>query len=131
MSEKQIKVLLIEDMQLAQTAAANVFKKLNCYFQIVPIAVKGLEEILKEDFDIIFVDLQLPDMNGFALAKVIRQLETGKRTPLIVLTSHNLTEGIKEEGRKAGFDDFLQKPLNIVVTQEMFLKHLGIQNNPT
>jgi two-component system aerobic respiration control sensor histidine kinase ArcB len=129
-TQKQIKVLLIEDMQLAQKAAANVFTKLNCYFQIVPIAVQGLEEILKEDFDIIFVDLQLPDMNGFALAKVIRQLETGKRTPLIVLTSHNLTDGVTEEARTAGFDDCLQKPLTVVMAQEMLLKHLGIEISP-
>lgn len=112
-------------MQMAQRAAERIFHRLNCNIDVVPVAVEGMSEVLHDNFDMIFVDIQLPDMDGIVLAKIIRQLEKqGKRVPLIVISS-SLTQDLIEKGKKVGCDDFVQKPLTMSTAKKLIFKHLG------
>lgn len=120
-----IKVLMIEDVQIAQVAAFNLFKKLRYDVHIVTNGVKALEQVLLKHFDIIFVDLQLPDMNGFELAKTIRNIERHfPRVPMIAVTANSEQE-LKMKSRNAGFDDYLLKPLTVEALRHVMFKHLN------
>jgi signal transduction histidine kinase/DNA-binding response OmpR family regulator len=59
--------------------------------------------------DIIFMDIQMPEMNGYDATKAIRESETGRRTPIIALTAGTV-KGEKEKCMQAGMDDFMTKP---------------------
>ena len=71
----------------------------------------GLKVIAEGDFDLILMDLRMPDMNGLT---AIRQLRAGgtlrRHVPIVVVTA-DISEGVKELCRAAGADDFLEKPV--------------------
>ncbi|MGM9478150.1 PAS domain S-box protein [Pedobacter sp. GSP4] len=61
-------------------------------------------------FDLIFMDIQMPEMNGYECARKIRSVETGSRIPIIALTAANVM-GEREKSLAAGMDDFITKPV--------------------
>jgi CheY-like chemotaxis protein len=64
-----------------------------------------------EPYDIILMDLHMPGIDGLEATRRIRELEQGRRTPIVALTANALTEG-REQALAAGMDDFLVKPLD-------------------
>lgn len=124
-TNQNIHVLVIEDLNLAQITALHLFKKLKCQVHIVAEATRALELILKIPYDIIFIDIQLPDMNGFELASTIRGIEKRHHhLPLIAVTANSYEE-LGDRSKEAGFSDYLIKPLTIENIRHMLLKHLN------
>lgn len=124
MNRKEIKILMIEDLKIAQIAAINLFAKLSCSIQVVANAAAALEKILLSRYDIIFIDIQLPDINGFELAQTIRNIEKRwTRLPLIAVTA-NFTEELENKSKNSGFDDFMIKPLTLENVRHILSKHL-------
>ena len=79
------------------------------------IAANGREALLaleKESFDLVFMDLQMPEMDGFAATATIREKEkgTGKHQEVIALTAHAMS-GDRERCLTAGMDAYLSKPI--------------------
>lgn len=129
MSEAKIKALMVEDLEVAQVVAFNIFKKLDYHLHIVTNGVTALEQVLREHYDIIFVDLQLPDINGYELAKTIRTIERRyPRMPLIAVTA-NSDPNLKIETENAGFDDYLLKPLTLEAVRHITFKHVNKNKN--
>ena len=71
------------------------------------IAVRACEEKMP---DIIFMDIQMPEMNGYEATRKIRSLQTNVRVPIIAITAGNV-KGEKEKCMDAGMDDFISKPI--------------------
>jgi CheY-like chemotaxis protein len=112
-NNKTPKVLLVEDLKVAQVAAYNILKQLGVSFEITTTAASALDRVLKANPNLIFVDIQLPDLNGFELTETIRSLERkDTRIPIVALTA-NFTEDLEERCRKSGIDDFLLKPITV------------------
>jgi two-component system sensor histidine kinase/response regulator len=89
---------------------------LESWGQRVTIAVDGREALGlfdQQSFDVILLDLQMPEMDGLETAACIRQreLKSGKRTPIIALTAH-AGPNFRDECMAAGMDEFLTKPLH-------------------
>src|SRR5690606_13528302 len=73
---------------------------------------QAIEACSTQEFDVIFMDIQMPGMDGLETTRHIRALEEGKRrTPIIALTAHTITEQ-KSELLIAGMDDCISKPVN-------------------
>ncbi|MFD2287888.1 PAS domain S-box protein [Pedobacter petrophilus] len=70
----------------------------------------GIEQFKKMSFSLVFMDIQMPEMNGYECARKIRAFEKEKRTPVIALTAANV-KGEREKCVAAGMDDFITKPI--------------------
>lgn len=109
-----LKVLLVEDDLINQKIEGTFLTKLSCK---VDTAINGAEAVKmykKGNYNIIFMDCQMPEMNGYDAAKAIREYEKGSalRTPIIALTADASQKDL-EIARNAGMDDHLAKPVTI------------------
>lgn len=106
------KVLIVDDDIINMSLAKTIVKSILPNSQITE-AENGMEAIelfRKENPDIILMDIQMPEMNGYEATKEIRKMETKKRTPIIAITA-GTKPGDKEKCFTAGVDDYLTKPI--------------------
>lgn len=123
---KNLKILLVEDHEINRFLAVTLLENNG---GIVDIAINGLEAIDLLDnqkFDIILMDIQMPDMDGIETAKHIREnLEIN--TPIIALTA-NAIRGDDEKCFEAGMNDYISKPFNQEDLVKKILKHITLDN---
>ena len=105
------RILVVEDNQENRMLANRILASVGCQ---VDIAVNGLEAVAKAHdtiYDLILMDLRMPEMDGFQAAAIIRKQEKadGVRVPIIALTAHAL-EDYRDQAFAAGMDDYLTKP---------------------
>ncbi|MDD2944003.1 MAG: ATP-binding protein [bacterium] len=122
-SPTPIKALLVEDNLVNQKVAIKILQKLNIE---VELAVNGLEALEKAEintFDIIFMDCQMPVMDGFEATKNIHRLyeSQNRYTPIIALTAHALA-GDEEKCLLHGMDGYLSKPIDINALKKVLKK---------
>jgi CheY-like chemotaxis protein len=110
-----LRVLVAEDNPVNQMLAVRMLQKLGHEATVVPDGRAAVAAVEAEAFDLVLMDVQMPEMDGFAAAAAIRQHEAGApgrpRIPIIALTAHAL-KGDREQCLAAGMDDYLSKPLN-------------------
>lgn len=120
-----VKALMVEDLQISQLVARQLFARLNCHLDMVQLASRGIEKLSLSAYDIIFIDIQLPDINGLDFVSAVRQAESkGKRIPIIAITS-TATEEVKVKAKEVGCDDFIKKPLTFDRLKEILLKYVS------
>lgn len=104
----QVKILLCEDNQLNQSLAKKVFKKFGFDFEIADNGKVGLEKLKTGKYDIILMDLQMPEMDGYQATTIIRN-ELKLNIPIVAMTAHSLV-GEKEKCIEIGMNDYIGKP---------------------
>ncbi len=113
-AQKQLKVLLADDHDANQVLLKTVLQKKGCSVRCVSNGKEAIEAYRSEKFDIIFMDIQMPEMDGFEATKQIREKEKEKKRethiPIIALTA-NAMKGDRERCLKAGMDDYIPKPI--------------------
>ena len=113
-SERSLRVLLAEDNPINQTLATRILERLGHKVQVVNDGKEALELARAQDFDLIFMDVQMPEMDGLEATKAIRTVEagTGKHVPIVAMTAHAM-KGDRETCLSAGMDAYLSKPIRI------------------
>ena len=108
-------VLLVEDIELNIMVAKSVLEKLGCQVDVAMNGEKAIERFEQNHYDLVLLDIQLPDMTGFAIAQYFRQnYENGiydYLPPLVALTANVMQS--KAEYQAQGMDDVLRKPLDV------------------
>ncbi len=109
----KLKVLLAEDNQVNKRVATLMLEKLGCHVESVSNGRHALERSADGSFDIILMDIQMPEMDGIEAAKAIRERERQSNTrPLqIIALTADAMQGDRERTQAAGMDDYLTKPL--------------------
>ncbi len=125
-----IHILLVEDNVISMRVTQALLESIGC--RVTP-ARNGLEAVTAYRdgmFDIVLMDCQMPDMDGYEAAKAIRQIETsrGQATPIIALTANALV-GSREASLAAGMDDQLTKPLTLAELSNRLLHWLAPVNS--
>jgi len=124
MPVKSQHVLIVEDEPTAQFSAEHQLKQLGFTVDIAANGQKALHLLEHNNYDLIFMDIGLPDISGLEVTAEIRKREQGKpRTPIIGLTIYALEEDEKH-GLNVGMDDYLVKPLLHKRLQEILQKWL-------
>jgi CheY-like chemotaxis protein len=106
------KVLVAEDNVVNQKLATKVFQKLGCSVTVASNGEEAIAAVASGDHDIVFMDVQMPVMDGFVATRGIRALggEKGK-IPIVAMTA-NAMQGDKEQCLAAGMDDYVAKPIS-------------------
>jgi two-component system, sensor histidine kinase and response regulator len=117
-ARNRLRVLLAEDNAVNQTLAVRLLEKRDF---LVSVAANGRDTLAafeKEDFDLVLMDIQMPEMDGFEATAAIREIErrTGRHVPIIAMTAHAL-KGDQERCLAAGMDAYISKPIR---TNELF-----------
>ena len=106
------RVLLAEDVKLNQMLTQKLLARSGYQIDIAENGIQAIEAIRNADYDVILMDVQMPEMDGIEATRHIRQLPGEKKfVPIIALTAQaeNNTE---DELRAAGMDDYISKPIN-------------------
>ncbi len=109
-----LRVLLAEDNPVNQTLAMRILEKLGHNVHVVNNGKEALRRSQEEQFDLIFMDVQMPEMDGLEATAAIRDAEatTGKHVPIVAMTAHAM-KGDREKCLSAGMDGYLSKPIRI------------------
>ena len=109
-----VHVLLVEDLAVIQRAVQNILNHFNIQLTCASNAIDALHYIERNHYDLILMDIGLPDMPGNMLTKRIRHLETSTQThtPIIALTA-NQNEDDHKNYLDAGMEEVMIKPITI------------------
>jgi len=116
-------VLLAEDNLINQKIAKGLLEKIGCNVTIVENGRKAVEQFKHGKFDMIFMDIQMPEMDGYEATGIIRELEKTKdvRIPIIAMTAHAM-KGDRDKCLSAGMDEYVTKPISINTVLEAMQK---------
>ena len=111
---EQLRILVAEDNPDNQILVGVLLKKINADYQMVANGHQAVQKLLLEDFDLVFMDMQMPEMGGEEATHLIRH--AGVDVPIIALTANVMRED-RERYLAAGCQDLLAKP---IVQKEFF-----------
>jgi PAS domain S-box-containing protein len=118
-------ILLVEDNLVNQKVATAMIKKLGCNVTVVPNGARALEQIAIKRFDLIFMDCQMPIMDGFETTRAIRQMVGEIQSiPIVAMTAHALKED-RQKCLDSGMDDYLSKPVHLDSLVAVLKKYCG------
>lgn len=104
-------VLIVEDNEVAQRIVTKTLTKRNYHVVSAYNGIEAIRQVEESSFDLILMDLQMPEMDGIEATRRIRQSEAGKNIPIVAFTA-NVTPEYRLICRDAGFAGFLAKPIN-------------------
>jgi CheY-like chemotaxis protein len=105
-------VLLAEDNPFNQKVAGSMLRLLGCRVKIAANGVEAVAMALQEDFDLVFMDCQMPAMDGYEATRRIRLLPGPRSGVRVIAMTANVMSGDRQACFAAGMDDFLSKPIN-------------------
>ena len=123
MSAPKARVLLTDDNKMNRKVASNLLKLFGIKPDICGSGVDTITEMKKNEYEILFLDHMMPEMDGIETLKYLKEMDLVGNTRIIALTA-NAVVGAKEQYMEAGFDDYLSKPIDIPELEKMLRKYL-------
>ncbi len=114
---KPLRILLAEDNKMNIKLALTFLEKANHQVTVAMNGREAVEFLRKDHFDIVLMDVEMPEMDGLDAARAIRDGQSGdsnREIPIIAMTAHSLPE-YREKVLKAGMNEFITKPINLAL----------------
>jgi two-component system sensor histidine kinase/response regulator len=122
---RQPLILVAEDNEVNQLLAVRMLERRGFRADVAGDGRQALRAVQERDYDLVFMDCQMPEMDGYAATKAIREHEgEAMRVPIIAMTAHSM-RGDRERCLAAGMDDYLSKPLDHVAFDAALERWLG------
>jgi PAS domain S-box-containing protein len=110
---RKVRVLLAEDNKVNQMLAVAILKKRGYDVTVADNGREVVDLVRRSDFDVVLMDVQMPELDGFEATALLRaaEAETTRRLPIIAVTAHAM-EGDRQRCLEAGMDDYIGKPID-------------------
>lgn len=119
----QLSILLVEDNSINQKVAKSIFKNIGYEIELAANGAEAIEKIKNNNYDIIFMDLFMPEMDGFEATEQIRK--AGIKIPIIAMSADSDDER-KAKSVLAGMDEYLPKPAKVETVKQLLIKLFSI-----
>ncbi len=106
-----IRVLLVEDNEINQRVAQEILENAGLVVEICDNGRMAVRAVARTTFDIVLMDVQMPEMDGYEATRSIRAMERFQELPIIAMTAHAM-KGDREKCIEAGMNDYLTKPID-------------------
>jgi PAS domain S-box-containing protein len=126
------RILLAEDNIINQLVAQGILKKMGLQVDIVANGAEAVKALAKNPYDLVLMDVQMPEMNGFEATEQIRNPQSAvayHEIPVIAMTAHAI-QGYRERCLEAGMNDYITKPIDPKALSEMLDKWLPTETAP-
>jgi signal transduction histidine kinase/CheY-like chemotaxis protein len=123
-----LRILIAEDNVVNQKLAVRVLERLSYRPDVVANGLEALDALRRWHYDIVFMDIQMPEMDGFETTKQIRAQWKPSQRPRIIAMTANAMAGDREACLAAGMDDYVSKPIQLKELQTV-LQHWGIRKH--
>jgi len=120
-----LRILLAEDNTLNQKLVLRLLERMGYRADAVANGLEVLEALQRQSYDVILMDVQMPEMDGLEASRAIHEGWEAWQRPRIVAMTANAMQGDREECLAAGMDDYLTKPIEIEALQET-LERIGL-----
>jgi CheY-like chemotaxis protein len=131
--ETNLRILLVEDNEINRRFFIKLLNIRNLFCDQVCNGEEAIEAFTNQDYDLVFMDCQMPVMDGYEATRQIRNLEGVERHTVIIAMTAFAMEGDAEKCYEAGMDDYLSKPINVQKVLDMlhqyFPKSTGYNDN--
>ncbi|MDR2443909.1 MAG: PAS domain-containing protein [Deltaproteobacteria bacterium] len=111
------RILLTEDNEVNQLVASRILNKAGFEIDIANNGLEAVDLVQKNKYDLVLMDIQMPEMDGLTAARTIRAMAGFKELPIVAMTAHAMS-GDRELSLEAGMNDHVSKPINI---SELFM----------
>ncbi len=119
------RVLVVDDNIVNQKMAVKMLEKLGCTTEVADNGLEAVKRVGKSTYDLVLMDCQMPEMDGYeATAKIRLQESSSKHTLIVAMTAHAM-KGDRERCLKAGMDDYIAKPIKKENLFEMMEKWIS------
>ena len=120
-------ILVVEDYPINQEITKELLEMMGCDVDVVDSGAEALEAFRRNSYDLIIMDIQMPEMDGYEATKEIRRIEgTTKHVPIVALTA-NALQGDREKCLSAGMDEYISKPFRAAELEAVLLKFLRVK----
>jgi two-component system sensor histidine kinase/response regulator len=106
-----LRILVVEDARANQEVVKAILEKRGHQVTLVGNGREAVELVQSREFDVVLMDVQMPEMDGLSATRIIRQLPTHSHVPIIAMTAHAM-RGDREKCLTAGMNDYISKPID-------------------
>ena len=106
----QPKILLVDDNDINRKVATEILKKSGCLVKDEPSGERAIKAIKEDYFDLVFMDIQMPEMDGIEATRQIKKLDLEVLPPIVAMTAYSMEED-RQNFINQGLDDYLAKPI--------------------
>jgi CheY-like chemotaxis protein len=124
-------ILLVEDVKINIIVATTMLCALGHQVDVAENGIQALEAMRKKEYDLVFMDCQMPEMDGYQCTRQLRQaldVLSNHNVPVIAMTAHAMT-GDREKCLAAGMDDYISKPIDSEQLRSVVLRWYGKRSN--
>ncbi|WP_432738302.1 response regulator [Maridesulfovibrio sp. FT414] len=126
---KNARILLVEDNDINQLVAKRMLEGFGLEVEVAVNGRKAFEALSEKMYDMVFMDIQMPEMDGLTATRLIRSDERYDDLPIVAMTAHAMS-GDREKSLEAGMDEHLTKPIDPAQLELVLIRFLSGSGTP-